>query len=159
MAAGDPLIGLELGPEFDQGNIQTSRIRLKIGSGLAILPSGTIVATQNELLLPVTFAEGRVAANGNAAYVYGATVTRTNVGRYTVTFDVTHPDVVAYAPLLTPQSDEPNRDQRKIGYTNVSSAGFDVVTTVDDNGGTADTYADIPFSFSVNHRISIVTPT
>lgn len=34
-----------LGPEFDIGNIQASQIRLKIGSGLAIAPDGTISVT------------------------------------------------------------------------------------------------------------------
>ena len=45
MAINDPLIGSELGIEFDQGVIQANTIRLKIGSGLAIQPDGTIVAT------------------------------------------------------------------------------------------------------------------
>lgn len=39
------------GPEFDFGNIQANKIRLKIGAGLAIQPDGTIV---NALPAPVS---------------------------------------------------------------------------------------------------------
>ena len=45
MAIGDPVIGSEFGPEFDLGTIQTDKIRLKLGAGLAIQPDGTIVST------------------------------------------------------------------------------------------------------------------
>lgn len=43
--SGDIVTGGDLGPEFDLGNIQTDKVRLKLGAGLAIQPDGTIVAT------------------------------------------------------------------------------------------------------------------
>ena len=39
-----------LGPEFDIGNIQAGKIRLKLGAGLAIQPDGTIVASATRFL-------------------------------------------------------------------------------------------------------------
>lgn len=42
---GEVVTPNNLGPEFDIGTIQGSKIRLKLGSGLSILPDGTIVAS------------------------------------------------------------------------------------------------------------------
>lgn len=39
------VVNNNLGPEFDFGTIQNNRIRLKLGSGLAIAPDGTISTT------------------------------------------------------------------------------------------------------------------
>lgn len=38
-----------LGPEFDLGNIQADKIRLKLGSGLVIAPDGTVSSTGGTL--------------------------------------------------------------------------------------------------------------
>jgi len=46
----NPIIGTELGPEFDQGNIQSDKIRLKLGTGLAVQPDGVIVLNQSLVL-------------------------------------------------------------------------------------------------------------
>lgn len=50
----DLVTGNILGPEFDKGNIQANTIRLKIGSGLAIQPDGTIVAAGTTPSITVT---------------------------------------------------------------------------------------------------------
>jgi len=50
------LIAPELGPEFDLGTVQTDRVRLKIGTGLANLPDGTVTSppqTLNVTKLPL----------------------------------------------------------------------------------------------------------
>lgn len=47
--ANELVISGELGAEFDIGNIQSGKIRLKLGSGLSIQPDGTIVATLGSL--------------------------------------------------------------------------------------------------------------
>lgn len=121
-------------------------------------PPATVNATTAQVR--TTFASGRTV--NNAGSVVGglannATITRTAVGRYRVQFASAHPAGTAYEILLTMQSDVPNRDQRKIAYRDVTANGFNVETTVDDNGGTADIYADIPFSFAVMHEITVVT--
>jgi len=49
----DILLGSELGPEFDR-NQMLGQVKLKIGSGLAIQPDGTIVVTSGAPSLTIT---------------------------------------------------------------------------------------------------------
>jgi len=50
----DKVVRQNLGPEFDIGNIQTDKVRIKLGAGLATLPDGTIVATPQTLTVTKT---------------------------------------------------------------------------------------------------------
>lgn len=97
----------------------------------------------------VGFAGGAVLENGSTTYLFNSTVTRTATGRYRVSFNTPHPNGNGYSIALSVQEDSPNRDNRKIQWLNKSSTGFDVSITFDDNGGTADTYGDERFDFTV----------
>ena len=145
--------------EFDVGGITPSKISLKLGAGLVKAPDGTIsvvLGTQSDTRL-MGFAGGYVQEDGTALYAFESTTSRTAAGRYTVAFDNPHPNGANYSINLTLQSDEPNRDQRKIGYTNKTDNGFDVVITIDDNGGTADGYVDERFDYTVFHEYQFLT--
>lgn len=136
-------------PDKDQQNLTVSNNLLCIDGGNCVSLTSTV--------RQVSFAGGTIAANGANTYVFNSTVVRTAVGRYTVTFNFPHPNGVDYFLSLTASSDDPNRDQRKIGWLNKTASSFDVITTVDDNGGAADGFADIPFDYSVFEEISILT--
>lgn len=58
--ATDIVLASELGAEFDLGVIQAGKIRLKLGTGLAIQPDGTIVSSIQDIsttsIVPRTWA-------------------------------------------------------------------------------------------------------
>lgn len=60
-----------LGAEFDNGTIEANKIRLKIGSGLSILPDGTIIVSPVVPILKAT-----AAANNN---IHGANGTQRDI--------------------------------------------------------------------------------
>ena len=99
---------------------------------------------------PVIFAMGRMDAAGGIISQFNAlNISLVSPGVYGVFFDVPHPQGADYVINISTASDEPNRDQRKIGYRNVTNLGFEIVTTIDDNGGVADGFANIGVSFTV----------
>lgn len=150
--------------EVDNQVISLTGNTLTLSDGLVPDSIVDLSAYENQTITPVletmrvVYASGRTSNNAGATVLANnSTVTRTAAGRYTVSFSAPHPEGVAYEIVMGAQSDEPNRDQRKFKYTNVTANGFDVVTTVDDNGGTADGYADIPFSYAVFYDRQVVT--
>lgn len=85
------------------------------------------------------------------------TVTRTNIGRYTVSMPA-HPDGANYE-ILFGQDEDANRDVPKVHVVEGSrtATGFLVEVTVDDNGGAEDTYSDEPFSVEVLKTQTVIT--
>lgn len=90
---------------------------------------------------------GRVQANGTAQSITGASITRTNAGRYRVQFDPQLPDA-AY-PILLSLEQNSGRDDYVITYTGASAEGFNVEISEQDNGAAAGTFRDAGFSFFI----------
>lgn len=91
-------------------------------------------------------------------YAYNATITRTAVGTYQVAFTTPHPAGDEY-PVVLGQEEDANRDVPKVHIPegSMSSTGFTVLVTVDDNATTADFLIDEPWSFSALHEETFVT--
>lgn len=79
------------------------------------------------------------------------TINRAAAGRYDVTFTRPHPNGADYSVIASGEEDAGNRDNPKVTVVRGSRTanGFRVMVTVDDNGGSADTYVDDEFSFVV----------
>ena len=106
------------------------------------------------------FAGGSSDGQQSGAWVRNATVSRTAGGRWTVTFATPHPDGVNYNPSFSWEESGTARDNPKIGIVQGTKTanGFNVMITVDDNGGTADPYSDQPWSFGVTAPITVLIP-
>lgn len=96
--------------------------------------------------------------NTTPLFSRNSTTTRTNVGRWEVRFDPSHPDGSDYVPVITAYEDSANRDVPKISVVEGSqnADGFDVQITLDDNGQNADFYADRFFAWSVSAPVSVI---
>ncbi len=100
------------------------------------------------------------SANGaTQSFSRDATITRTAQGRWRVVFAADHPDGVDYHPSLSVEEQADNRDGVDIQIVQGSQTenGFEVMLTTGDNGGSADTYVDAPWSFEVTAPVTVVT--
>ena len=113
---------------------------------------------ENAVVKPalIGFSGGSILEDGTTEYAFNAQSSRTTTGQYTITFDSVHPNGNLYNIALSLQQDSPNRDHRKIQWGNKTSSSFDVFITVDDNGTTADIYADEKFDFTVFSQENII---
>jgi len=116
---------------------------------------GTVLtdASGNLNVTPVRLiATGKVAANGTALRISGATVTKVAGGRYLITFTTPRPDA-NYIILLTASNLEGDvsNDDPDLGYRLVTNSNFEVLIGNNDNGGTSREAAplDLEFSFVV----------
>jgi len=97
-----------------------------------------------EVLLEVNGDTGAILQGAAEATAFGVTVTRTAAGRYTISA----PSWNAFGLQLTARTSDGNttdRDNKKIQYRSTGATSYEVSTTVDDNGGTADPYEDEHF--------------
>ena len=90
---------------------------------------------------------GRVAADGTPARVQGASVERVEMGRYAVTLTAPQADV-GYPMLITLEQSE-GLDDYVVHYTSVTTAGFIVEVTEQDNSARAGVFRDTGFSFFI----------
>ena len=118
-----------------------------------------------------TFAEGRIINTNNnsnqnnagAVYIYGATVNTlggdNETRRYEVVFDNPHPDGSGYVPIVSAISNEPNGDEFKVSVIegSVLPNGFEVITTLDDNGGTEDPQTFGNWQFNVTIKVQAIS--
>ena len=156
MGINDPVLGAELGPEFDVDElIQSGKVRLKLGSGLAIQVDGTIVRTTSTIYSE--FYYGRSSNGTTQSSSRNATINRTNSGRWDVVLASPHPDGVQYHISLTTEEQAGLRDTPDITIVQDSQTanGFSIQITTGDNGGTADSYVDAPWSFAVTAPVSV----
>lgn len=97
--------------------------------------------------LPVSIlAAGRVAADGTAIRVVGASVRRVRTGLYRITFDNPPPD--ATYPILATLEATAGEDDYVIHY-GARPDRFDLAVTEQDNGGAPGIDRDCAFSFFV----------
>ncbi|WP_218110665.1 hypothetical protein, partial [Ostreibacterium oceani] len=94
-------------------------------------------------------AMGKVAANGTALKIKGATVTRVNPGDYQVTFTNVRPDANYVIQLTLRDSAGIGNDAYGISYYNQLPGGFRVNIGDDDNGAGNRIDRDFEFMFMV----------
>lgn len=91
-----------------------------------------------------------------------ATTTIDAAGLATVVFDMPHPDGVEYHIDIEASEPIGTRDNPKETVVEGSKTanGFQLMLTVDDNGGTADPFSTQPFSWSVSkpERLVVCDP-
>lgn len=153
---------VDLSPYLDNTDQQTLNLvsnNLSISNGNTVNLSQYVNPTVNVIKenVRVVHAEGRITSPTGFFTTFESSVQRLSAGVYEVSFVTAHPNGSNYSVFLTTESDEPNRDQRKISYRNLTANGFEVVTTIDDNGAASDPYSDIPFSFVVFSNKEVVT--
>lgn len=107
--------------------------------------------------IPGDFATGSQAA-GTTIQARNCTITNTALGRYTITFASAHPDGENYEVVYGCEEPSNTRDVPKASTVAGSRTanGFEIQVTVDDNGGSADSYSNDTFSFAVKTTITIV---
>ena len=86
-----------------------------------------------------------------------ATLTRTNVGRWTVSLDSPHPDGTGYHISTQAQEESGNRDTPDITTVQgtLTANGFDIQIVTGDNGGSADVYVDTPWTFGITAPVEL----
>lgn len=119
------------------------------------LPTPQLEVTRETLI--VGFASGYQTTN-TTNIARNATITRNGTGVYTVTFASPHPNGANYEILFGGHEDT-NRDATKVWARegSLTPTGFVLEVTVDDNGATADTRVDEPFSFEVLYEKEVIT--
>jgi hypothetical protein len=115
------------------------------------------VITVDRKSRPAVYAAGEISEAAVDEYDFNSETTRNSVGVYTVVFDTPHPQGNDYVILNSVQSDEPNNDQRKIGFFNKTATGFQIRITVDDNGTAADPEVDEKFDWAVLDECDFIT--
>ncbi len=106
--------------------------------------------------MPTIYATGKVNANGTAASIYGATVSRLNEGDYQVTFSSALSDTnyIIQLTVLDCGGDCPGNggsdyDDPGITYYDQANSGFKVNIGDSDNGATQKDDIDIEFMFTI----------
>ncbi len=94
-------------------------------------------------------AMGKVNSDGTAANIKNASSSRTNTGRYSITFTNSMPDANYVIILTVIDENGANRDDPGITYWNQTSSGFQVRIKDSDNGGTDGVYINSEFMFVV----------
>lgn len=92
-------------------------------------------------------AAGSVDQTGTPEQIAGATVTRSGVGQYDITFN-TAANSNTY-PVLATMQGLPQNDDYQWAYLNRTVNGFRIEVREQDNGGTAGVLRDSGFSFFV----------
>lgn len=161
MATVNVVTPTNLANEFDQGVQEANLISLKLGDGLSKDGTGFISV---DLTLQTEDVYGEVyfasSANGTTqGSVRNTTLTRTNVGRWTVALSPAHPDGVNYHPTITAEEQGNLRDTPDITVVQGTKTanGFNIQITTGDNGDGADVYVDTPFTIGVCAPTSVVT--
>lgn len=87
-------------------------------------------------------------------------ISRTGVGRWTVSLTPGHPDGVNYHPSITMEEQSANRDGilGHIVQGSQTVSGFDLELMTGDNGPTEDTYVDTPFSIGISAPVTVIRP-
>lgn len=95
------------------------------------------------------------------AWSFNGGITSIGPGLFQITFAAPHPDGSDYVAHATPHEDAGPRDIRKASVIEATKTalGYQVLTTVDDNGGAADIPASIGFETSASWRCDVVTET
>ncbi len=102
--------------------------------------------------VPHTFAAGTVQANGTALKIYGATVSRIDLGDYQITFTTPRTSanyVINLANIDCADVSPCDYDDPGITYYNRTVSGFRINIGDSDNGNTAKEDIDLEFTFSV----------
>ncbi|SDX51666.1 hypothetical protein SAMN05444411_106120 [Lutibacter oricola] len=106
------------------------------------------------------FAAAQIQGNGTNLFKIGCSVSRTAVGRYTVTFDNAHPNGAAYDISFGAQVENANnrRDSRIVSVETGSQTanGFNVLVLTGDNGTTADVFVDEVWYFNTSATKEVV---
>ncbi|MFD1294500.1 hypothetical protein ACFQ5N_11690, partial [Lutibacter holmesii] len=135
------------------------------GDQLTISDGNTVTLPQSTTTLEVTkeeigyvFAAAHVPANSPAPLfnINCSDIERTNTGRYTVKFDVDHPNGANYDITFGTQVNS-GRDSRIVSVVAQRADGFDVIVVTGDNGTTPDTYVDEVWYFSTSATREVVT--
>lgn len=136
----------------------TTSISIGWGNTIPINHPTQTLTTTTATIFPEKFM-GRSSTGTNVAFVRNATMTRTAVGQWQVRFNTAHADGANYTIETQAEEQSGNRDTPDIttvqGTQNAN--GFDIQITTWDNGGTADTYVDTPWSWGVEERIDVIT--
>ncbi|MAP81327.1 MAG: hypothetical protein CL526_09585 [Aequorivita sp.] len=103
---------------------------------------------------PAIIASGKVAHDGTALKITGATVTRNRTGNYSITFSTSrdHSNYIiqlAYLECSGTGADCQGDNSINISYSGQTNSGFDVGIGSNDNGGTARVPRDREFMFTV----------
>lgn len=103
---------------------------------------------------PAIVASGKVAHDGTALKITGATVTRNSTGNYSITFSTSrdHSNYIiqlAYLECSGTGVDCQGDNSINISYSGQTNSGFDVEIGSNDNGGTARVPRDREFMFTV----------
>jgi hypothetical protein len=104
-----------------------------------------------------------VSTNITTPFLEGATVTPVGNGNdtilYQVRFTTPHPDLAQYTPIVSAISNEPTGIEAVASVVegSITANGFDVITTVGDNGGTEDVQVFLNFTFKVLEKVQVLT--
>ena len=91
---------------------------------------------------------GKVNANGIAANIYGATVTRVATGRYNIQFLAPQQNA-DYIIMLNYRRFNSGSNDPNIAYYNQTNTGFTVVITNNDDGGGPGQFINLEFMFKI----------
>ena len=129
---------------------------INICQTLAALQAQKLNVTKKEIIAVYASAHRR---SGTTEIQRNCTITENGLGRYTVTFSAPHPDGFQYEVLLGQEESGAFRDVPKVSvvFGSKTANGFDIQVTLDDNGGTADTYSNDEWSFAVLHEVNVIT--
>ena len=135
-----------------------------IGAGLQIIAGKLVVMGATTQVYVEKFAGGSSDGQQSGAWMRGATVTRTAVGRWDVVFGTAgnpqvHPDGTDYHPSLSLEEASGTRDDIIIQVVRGSKSpgGFQIQIHRGDNGQGAGTYVDRPWSFGVDCPVNVLT--
>ena len=78
--------------------------------------------------------------------------------RYEIRYAAPHPDGANHVPQVHGVSNEPNGDESNVAIVegSITAAGFDVITTVDDNAVAEDPQVFLNFTFEVDAPLAVV---
>jgi hypothetical protein len=86
------------------------------------------------------------------------TITRTAVGRWTVSLAIAHPEGINYHPSVQVEEQSANRDGifAHIVQGSLTATGFNLELYTGDNGGTEDVYVDTPFTIGIDSPVTVI---
>jgi len=98
---------------------------------------------------PITFAAGKVSANGTSPKITGATVSKVSTGVYQITFSTARPNSNYLIQVSSLNCSSCGTDDSiGIYYSNQTTNGFRVIIGANDNGGTVKVPVDLEFMFT-----------
>jgi hypothetical protein len=135
----------------------------KIGMFKCAGSSAQTLNLETEQIYEGFVAVGANGLNGSELWARRASVTPFgpsggNIWRYTIVFDVPHPDGDDYSITVGGHEDINNRDNPKITVVQAtkSANGFQLMVTTDDNGTAPDNPANNAWSVSVDYPRTVV---